>query len=248
MQSFERPPGQQWVAQGKWPTMGERSPRADRAPWQVEVTGAVARPCTFSLSELQGMPRRERTVDVHCVTRWSKPQVRFAGVPLAALLEIAAPHSAARFVSFVARSARGHSTSLPLADAMALDALVALDADGAALASEHGGPVRMVVPDRYFYKSLKWLERVELLEVDRLGYWEATAGYHNAADPRLEQRYMAPGLSKAEARAILAQRDISNRDLRSLDCAGTRLDRPGRPRRSAAQRRFSRLPLVWRVL
>src|SRR5205085_4547294 len=119
-----------------------------------------------------------------------------------------------------ARSERGHSTSLPLADALALDTLVALTHEGAPLEPIHGGPVRTVVPERYFYKSVKWLERIELLAEDRLGYWEAEAGYHNNADPWLEQRYMAPNLDRLLVSSLLAARDFSNLDLRSIHAAG----------------------------
>jgi hypothetical protein len=144
-------------------------------------------------------------------------------VPLAALVDRAGVRPDARFVSLAARSARNHSTSLVLADALALGTLAALEVDGQPLATERGGPVRVVVPGRYFYKSLKWLARIELLAADRLGYWEATAGYHNTADPWLEQRYLAPGLTKAQAHEILAGLDIRGRDLRGLQAAGRNL-------------------------
>lgn len=163
------------------------------------------------------MPQTRQVIDIHCVTRWSKLAVEFAGVSLQTLLVEARPTPGARYVSFVARSQRGHSTSLPLKDALELNALIALEADGRPLDELHGGPIRVVVPGRYFYKSLKWLERIELLAVDRLGYWEAVAGYHNTADPWQEQRYMAPGLSRQQMHAVLASRDFSGRDLRSLD-------------------------------
>jgi hypothetical protein len=191
-------------------------------------------------------------VDIHCVTRWSKLAVAFRGVLLEHVLA-QARHSAAAhrsagavwpqpaagstaascdtqsaldapFVSFVARSDRRHSTSLPLDEALTLGALVALEAEGRPLAEEHGGPVRVVVPGRYFYKSLKWLERIELLAEDRLGFWEATAGYHNTADPWQQQRYMAPTLSRREAERLLAGRDFSGRDLRSIDASHRQLD------------------------
>jgi hypothetical protein len=107
-----------------------------------------------------------------------------------------------------------------LDDALGLETLVALAVDGQPLDEGHGGPVRVVVPGRYFYKSLKWLERIELLDEDRLGFWESTAGYHNAADPLTEQRYMAEGISKTDARAMLANRDIHSRQLLNLDARG----------------------------
>jgi len=203
--------------------MGQRAPCRDDSPWKVHVGGAVRQPCTLALDELRSLEQVERTVDVHCVTRWTRPQVRFHGVPLAALVERAEPRPEARFVWFVARTDRDHSTSLLLADALALDALVTLGVDGVPLPEERGGPVRMVVPGRYFYKSLKWLERIELLGEDRLGFWERTAGYHNTADPWREQRYMAAGLSKAEARQILESHDISRRELLSLRAEGRSL-------------------------
>jgi DMSO/TMAO reductase YedYZ molybdopterin-dependent catalytic subunit len=216
MSEVQLPPGQQLIAAGKWPTIGERNPRADDTPWSLVVVGAVARPCTFSLEELQSWPQVEPTIDLHCVTRWSKLSVRFSGVPLAMILDRVEPRPTARFVSFVARSERAHSTSLSLADAIELQTLVAMAADGSPLSQQRGGPLRLVVPRRYFYKSLKWLERIELTCEDRLGFWERTAGYHNTADPWQEQRYVAEGITKAEARRILQSRDISGRELCGL--------------------------------
>ena len=214
------PPGQQLVAAGKWPLMGERAPASSAAPWQMTIDGLVTHPYKLSLDQLRGCRLTEQVVDIHCVTRWSKPGIRFRGVALAELLPRAQPVPEASFVSFVARSQRKHSTSLPLADAIALDALVALEVDGKPLDTNHGGPVRLVVPNRYFYKSLKWLERIELLAEDRLGFWESTAGYHNKADYWQEQRYLASGISATDARVILAQRDIRGRDLLGLNAAG----------------------------
>ncbi len=214
------PAGQQWVAPRKWPSMGERAPSVDNSPWRVQLQGCVAQPRSYGLDDLLAMPQRQQTIDIHCVTRWSKPDVCFGGVPLAALVERAVASDSARFVSFVARSTRQHSTSLVLADALSLGALVALTADGEPLALERGGPVRLVVPGRYFYKSLKWLERIELLETDRLGFWEATAGYHNTADPWQEQRYMAADIGQDELASMLTTRDVSGLSLRSLDARG----------------------------
>jgi hypothetical protein len=218
------PPGQQWAAAGKWPQVGERAPAAGPEAWTVRVQGEVQRPLELPLQQLLAWPQVELTLDVHCVTRWSQAGLRFAGIPLADVLALAAPTPAARFVSYTARSTRGHSTSLPLADALALGTLLATSAAGQPLAPCHGGPLRVVTPGRYFYKSLKWLEQIELLHDDRLGYWESQAGYHNQADPWREQRYLAPGLSRQEVAAVLALRDWSGRDLRSIDAAGRQLD------------------------
>lgn len=219
------PPGQQLVARDKWPLVGERLPRIDDGPWEVTVDGCVRRPRTFLLDELRTLPQVERSVDIHCVTRWSKLNVRFSGVLLREVLEVVEVEEKARFASFVARSERNHSTSLPLSDALDLETLLAFGCDGRPLPVEHGGPLRTVVPGRYFYKSLKWLERIELLAEDRLGYWEAAAGYHNTADPLLQQRYMAATLTKREALSIISSRDFSGRDLRSIDASNRDLSR-----------------------
>lgn len=214
------PPNQHLAAPGKWPIVGERQPADAGGPWKVELSGLVARPLEFSLGELSELLQVERLIDVHCVTRWSKLSCRFSGVPLLALLDRAQPRSDARFVSFVAHSPRQHSTSLPLDVVRRLDPLVALKFEGQPLAAGHGGPVRVVVPGLYFYKSLKWLARIEMLAEDRLGYWEGQAGYHNGGDPWREERYMAPTLSRADAAAVLASRDFRGRDLRSIDARG----------------------------
>jgi DMSO/TMAO reductase YedYZ molybdopterin-dependent catalytic subunit len=217
------PPNQQVAALGKWPVVGEKAPRLDPAPWRVAVTGLSACPRRWSLEELRALPQVEREVDIHCVTRWSKPACRFRGVPLAQILAACPPLPAAAFVSFVARSERRHSTSLPLQEALELGTLVALEYEGEPLAEIHGGPVRTVVPGRYFYKSLKWLERIDLLAEDRLGYWEQEAGYHNRADPWQEERYMAPDLDRRTLRRVLEARDFAGQSLRSLAAVGFEL-------------------------
>lgn len=214
------PPGQQLAAPGRWPQVGERTPRDDASPWTVSIAGLVANPLGFSLAELHALPQVERSIDLHCVTRWSKLGVRFTGVLLVDLIALAGPRDSARFVSFVARSSRAHSTSLVLADAIELGALVALSCDGAPLPPEHGGPVRVVVPGRYFYKSIKWLERIELLADDRLGYWEAETGYHNLADPWREERFIAAGISRHELQKLLASRDWSGREVLGVEARG----------------------------
>jgi hypothetical protein len=221
---MQLPPGQQLVAAGKWPLVGEKLSRACAKPWKVDVRGLVELPQQFSLEDLAALPRVEQVVDIHCVTRWSKPGVRFGGVLLEDLLALVRRQPSARFVSFVSCSERNHSTSLVLDEALSLGTLLALECDGQPLTVEHGGPVRVITPGRYFYKSLKWLIEIELLADDRLGYWEATAGYHNHADPWREERYMAPGLTKQQAAAILATRDWSGQNLRSIDARGRDLE------------------------
>ncbi len=213
------PPGQQLVAPGKWPIVGERSGAGQREPWTISVAGCVATPVTFRIEELAALGVVHRAVDLHCVTRWTRFDVPFRGVELATLLEVCPPTNSAKFVSFVSHSPRGHSTSLPFDEALAEGTLVVWEAEGQPIPPEHGGPVRVIVPNRYLYKSLKWLHTIELLQEDRLGYWEQSAGYHNHADPWAEERYMAPTLSRAQMRQVLASRDWQGMELRSLDAS-----------------------------
>ncbi len=214
------PPGQQLAAASKWPTVGEPTPKEMPSPWTVRIQGCVQREMHWTLEELQALPQRTQAVDIHCVTRWSKPGMQFAGVPLNEVLKLATPTDAARFVSFVAVGQRRHSTSLPLPDALSLGILVALTCNGQPLPVKHGGPVRLVVPSRYFYKSLKWLATIELLREDRLGFWEATAGYHNAADPWTEQRFVAPKLNRDVTTQALAARDFAGKSFPGIDVDG----------------------------
>jgi DMSO/TMAO reductase YedYZ molybdopterin-dependent catalytic subunit len=177
------PPGQ--TRTWKFPLVGEKAPppeALDLAAWRLTVDGLVERPLALSYAEVLALPQAERTADIHCVTSWSRFDTRFAGTPLAALLELARPQPEARFVRFEAYSPRRHDTSLPLGLALA-DTWLVHGADGRPLSPEHGFPLRTVTPSRYFYKSLKWLHRVELLAEDRLGYWERESSYHNVGDP-----------------------------------------------------------------
>jgi DMSO/TMAO reductase YedYZ molybdopterin-dependent catalytic subunit len=218
------PPNQQLVRSGKWPVVGERNPRKDSSPWNISVIGCVKNSQTWSLEELHQLPIVQREIDVHCVTRWSRLAMPFTGIPLKFFLDQAGLDADARFISFVARSDRGHSTSLSLDYLSYIEPLVALTADGKSIPTEHGGPVRMVVPGRYFYKSVKWLETIEVLAEDRLGYWEADIGYHNNADPWAEERFIAGNISKPEALKLIESRDFAGRDLRSIDCSNRQLD------------------------
>ncbi len=219
------PPNQQLAAPSKWPVVGEKASRSDNAPWTLSVTGLVATPQMWTLQELLAMPQESHTIDIHCVTRWSKPAMTFTGISLRRILDLVQPLPEARFLSFVARSERGHSTSLPLKDALELGTIIAFTAEGKPLETEHGAPIRTVVPGRYFYKSLKWLETIELLAEDRLGYWESEAGYHNVADPWREDRYIAPTLDRLALQKALAARDFRGQDFRSI--AAARFELPG---------------------
>ncbi len=192
------PPGQ--AETRKFPLVGETSPAPealDLARWSLSLEGLVAPPRSLTHAELLALPQRERVVDIHCVTGWTRFGMRFTGLPLASLLaEVgASPLPEARFVRFVARSKRSHDTSLPLDLALA-DTWLVHSADGQPLSPEHGYPLRTLTPSRYFYKSLKWVHRIEFLAEDRLGYWERESFYHNNADPWPgNERYVSGSVS-----------------------------------------------------
>ena len=228
------PPGQQLVASDKWPIIGEKKPRESSQPWQLSISGNVAKPVSLGISQLRALPQTKAVVDIHCVTRWSKFAVEFGGVLLADLLAPCDVEPAAKFVSFVARSDRRHSTSLQLETAISQQTLIALDVDGQPLPTDHGGPIRNIVAGRYFYKSVKWLEQIELLVEDRLGFWEAETGYHNLADPWLEQHYLASAIGRREAAQLIALKDFSNQDLRGINASQRKL--PGLLAKGAALR------------
>jgi DMSO/TMAO reductase YedYZ molybdopterin-dependent catalytic subunit len=213
------PPGQQLVAPGKWPVIGQREPSSASRPWQLSLDGRVENPITFSLDQLRRMPQSSMTTDIHCVTRWSKLDANFSGILLEYLFDLVKPLSDAKFVSFESRTENRHSSSLEIDTAIKLKTLIAIDFENQPLAVGHGGPIRCIVPGRYFYKSVKWVENIQLLSEDRLGNWEAESGYHNLADPWLEQRYMASAIDKRHAASLIASRDFSGQELRSIDCA-----------------------------
>lgn len=213
------PPGQQLVAPGKWPVIGEKKPAHENEPWSLTVKGLVGETMSWTLSELRELPQTELQLDIHCVTRWSKLDNTFSGVTLAHILKLVQPLPSAKYISFVSRSSQNHSTSLLIDDALEQQTLIALDYDNGPLDIGHGGPIRNIVPGRYFYKSVKWLEQIELLEHDRLGMWEAESGYHNQADPWEEQRYMSPTIDKRKAAALIRSKDFSGEDLRSIDAS-----------------------------
>ena len=135
---------------------------------------------------MHALPGSTYVGDIHCVTTWSKFDMTFAGVSVDTLLEAARPTAAARFV--MAHSTTGYTTNLPLDDLTGGKAWVVWDVDGKPLQKGHGGPVRLLVPHLYFWKSAKWITRLELMERDQPGFWEQN-GYHDRGDPWLEQRY-----------------------------------------------------------
>ncbi|HEV7279707.1 MAG TPA: molybdopterin-dependent oxidoreductase [Pirellulaceae bacterium] len=214
------PPRQRLAAVGKWPLVGERERLPSDEPWRLTLAIENREVGIWTLDGLRRLGAETRSVDFHCVTRWSRTDVRVTGIRLERLLAEAGLSSPTGFVSWVARTARRHSSSLPLAEALRLGAMLAWEVDGQPLTPEHGGPLRSVVPGKYFFKSVKWVERIDLLANDRMGYWEAEAGYHNGADPWQEERYVAGGLSREQLRGLLTTRDWSGREVLSLVAEG----------------------------
>ena len=159
----------------------------DGSDWSLEIGGLVAEPRAFSWAELMALPAVEIVTDIHCVTKWSKFDTRWRGVRFRDVLaECGGALPSATHILETAE--HGYTTNLPLADVLGDDALVAFEFDGAPIEPVHGGPVRLVVPHLYFWKSAKWLRRIDLLDHDEPGFWERN-GYHDYGDPFKEQRY-----------------------------------------------------------
>jgi DMSO/TMAO reductase YedYZ molybdopterin-dependent catalytic subunit len=182
------PPNQ--IVTRKWPVLHYGTvPAFDPASWRFRITGEVEQPLELTWAELQTLPRQETLCDIHCVTRWSRYDNLFAGVPVRALLERAGVRPSARYA--LVHAEHGFTTNLPLGDLDRPENLLALSHNGEALTPEHGGPVRLLVPHLYFWKSAKWVRGLELLEEDYPGFWEQN-GYHMRGDPWREERYGRP--------------------------------------------------------
>jgi DMSO/TMAO reductase YedYZ molybdopterin-dependent catalytic subunit len=180
------PPGQ-YDAGRDWPVLtAEPTPRISPETWSITVDGRVEQPTTWTWDEAHALPRSEYRGDIHCVTTWSKFGTWFAGISVDSLLEAARPTDEAHFV--MATSKTGYTTNLPLADVTDGKAWVVWEYEGGPLPIEHGGPVRLLVPHLYFWKSAKWVTRLTLMQRDQPGFWEQN-GYHDRGDPWLEQRY-----------------------------------------------------------
>ena len=179
------PPGQYLTE--KWPVLHAGSvPRTDLATWDFRVWGEVEAPLTLSWDDFRALPATEITLDIHCVTRWSRFDTSFRGVHWRELAPLVRPKPSARFV--VAHAEQGFTSNVPLEFLEDEQALLAYQADGAPLTPDHGWPLRLVIPRKYFWKSAKWLRGIELLASDRPGFWERY-GYHNDADYWKEERY-----------------------------------------------------------
>ena len=179
------PPGQS--ATLKWPVLHVGSvPRFDPATWDFRILGLVEKSRRLSWQEFSGLPMKEIVTDMHCVTRWSRFDVRWEGVPFSEVLQLITVKPEAKFV--VVNAEEGFTSNAPLADLLRSDVLFALKHNGEPLPPEHGYPVRLVVPHLYAWKSVKWVRGIEFIERDRAGYWES-GGYHMHGDPWKEQRF-----------------------------------------------------------
>jgi DMSO/TMAO reductase YedYZ molybdopterin-dependent catalytic subunit len=179
------PPGQYLTERFPVLTVG-KNPKFDLETWDFGVFGGVENRLRLTWDELMALPQKEIVTDIHCVTRWSKLDTVWRGVPVSEMLDRAGVMKDVTHV--MAYSDGGYTTNLPLEVALDDDVLLAHTYDGKPLEPEHGAPLRLLVPKRYFWKSAKFLRKLELMPADRMGFWELN-GYHNDADPWQEQRH-----------------------------------------------------------
>lgn len=179
------PPGQRLVTD--FPVLqAGRVEHISDSSWTFFLSGLIDKPYTFDWRTLLSMPAVDQVCDIHCVTGWSKLDTRWKGVRVSDLLWEVAIHRTVRHV--VVHAAGSYTTNLPLEYLLQHDVLLTYEHEGQPLSAEHGGPVRLLVPRLYLWKSAKWVTGFEFTEDERLGYWEVR-GYHPLGDPWLEQRY-----------------------------------------------------------
>ena len=180
------PPGQHLTE--RFPVLQKgRIVSIDRESYKLQIDGEVENPTAFTLEDLKKMQDKEIVVDIHCVTSWSKFDTKWGGISFEKLLSIIKPRETARFIEFYCADG-GFTTTIPIERLKADNTILALTYEGQSINDKHGGPVRPIIPDLYFYKSAKWIVKITFLKEDRLGYWER-GGYSNKADPWKEQRY-----------------------------------------------------------
>lgn len=179
------PPGQHVVTD--WPVLDLGAvPNLSTDEWSFSVGGMVDRPLQWSWGDFLAQPQMTVRCDIHCVTAWSRYDNDFLGVPALHLLDLVRPQAAAAFVML--RSFDGYTTNLPLADFADEDVLLAHSWQGAPISREHGGPMRLVLPKLYLWKSAKWVRHITFSDRDSPGFWERR-GYHMRGDPWTEERY-----------------------------------------------------------
>jgi DMSO/TMAO reductase YedYZ molybdopterin-dependent catalytic subunit len=179
------PPGQSLTQ--KWPVLHVGNiPRFDPQSWDFYIWGLVKEPKRFTWAEFSSLPTQVQTCDMHCVTRWSKFDSTFEGIPVAEVMKQVELLPEAKFV--IIHADPGYTTNLPLDEFMADDVMFALKYEGQPLPPEHGYPVRLLVPKLYLWKSAKWVRGLEFMADDYPGFWEQY-GYHMHGDPWKEERY-----------------------------------------------------------
>ena len=179
------PPGQSLTL--KFPVLHYGSePKADLNRWSLRTFGLVQEEKVWTWDEFLTLPTKRVTCDIHCVTRWSKFDTTWEGVPFNSLVAVAGVLPEAKFV--IAHCDNNYTTNVPLEIMLDDDVLLAYKYNNALLEPEHGFPVRTLVPKLYFWKSAKWVRAIEFSAIDRPGFWEKS-GYHNEGDPWLEQRF-----------------------------------------------------------
>ena len=179
------PPGQHEVDSLPVLDLG-RAETVLQKDWSLEVCGLVKKTVRFNFEEFSKLPGIKVFADIHCVTTWSKLSTTWEGVSAAMIAQLAEPDPKAKFV--LLHSSDGFTTNLPIGDFLAEDSLFAFKYEGEPLPHQYGGPVRLVVPRLYFWKSAKWVSKAEFLGNDKRGYWEER-GYHDRGDPWKEERY-----------------------------------------------------------
>lgn len=179
------PPNQ--TVTSKFPVLHMGSvPAFDPKTWDFTVDGLVKNAVKLTYAEVLNLPKTVNISDFHCVTGWSRLDNRWEGVPFKVIHDLVKPLDEAKYVTVVAEG--DYTTSLPLNNLLEDDVLLAYRLDGQPLKVEHGGPLRLVVPKKYAYKSAKWVRKLRFTERQELGYWEKR-GYSNTADPWNEERY-----------------------------------------------------------
>ena len=179
------PPGQ--VLTQKWPVLHVGSiPQFNPSTWDFHIWGLVKEPRRFTWQEFSTLPTVQQISDMHCVTRWSKFDSTFEGIPVAEVMKQVELLPEANYV--MVHADPGYTTNLPVAEFLADDVMFVLKYEGQPLAPEHGYPVRLLVPKLYLWKSAKWVRGLEFMAEDRSGFWEQY-GYHNHGDPWQEERF-----------------------------------------------------------
>lgn len=182
----ERVPPGQYVTNDFPVLSAGPTPRTTLERWSFEINGLVRQPMRWSWTEFQLLPTQHYTVDIHCVTKWSKLDTQWEGVSIDTLMEAVEIDPNTHFV--VAFCEGGYTTNMPLSEILGGKAFIGYRYNNAPLAPEHGGPARLVVPALYFWKSAKWVRGLTLIEKDQAGFWESL-GYNNHGDPWKEERY-----------------------------------------------------------